>query len=206
MKNKNIHYGCAWSAPDNWDNYDASPTLRYERIPLLGRIYTKNDNRFPGNVKYGDIVKGLPLTNNSCDFVYCSHVLEHLSLNDCERALINTHRMMKKGGVSRLVLPDLEYCIKDYIENPKVSALEFMKSLDVGLEERPKTIISLLYSLLQNSKHYWMWDYVSLHNELKKAGFNNIRRAYFNDSSHKIFQDVEEYTRWENCLGIEAIK
>ena len=43
--------------------------------------------------------------------------------------------MMKKGGVFRLVLPDLEYCIKDYIENPKVSALEFMKSLDVGLEE-----------------------------------------------------------------------
>ena len=33
-------------------------------------FYTKNDNRFPGNVKYGDIVKGLPLTNNSCDFVY----------------------------------------------------------------------------------------------------------------------------------------
>ena len=49
-------------------------------------------------------------------------------------------------------------------------------------------------------------NFQNIFERLKKAGFNNIRRAYFNDSSHKIFQDVEEYTRWENCLGIEAIK
>ena len=123
MKNKNIHFGCAWSAPDSWANYDASPTLRFERIPLIGKLYTKNDNRFPDNVEYGNIVKGLPISNNSCDYVYCSHVLEHLSLNDCRRALKNTHRIMKNGGVFRLVLPDLEFHVKEYIDNPYASQI-----------------------------------------------------------------------------------
>ena len=53
MKDNNIHYGCAWCAPESWDNFDASPTLLFERIPLIGRLYTKNENRFPENVNLG---------------------------------------------------------------------------------------------------------------------------------------------------------
>ena len=93
-KNNNVQYGCAWSAPENWANFDCSPTLRFEKIPFIGKLYTKNEHRFPDNVRYGDIVKGLPISNNSCDFIYCSHVLEHLSLNDCRRALRNTYKVM----------------------------------------------------------------------------------------------------------------
>lgn len=86
-----VQYGCAWSAPESWRNFDASPTLRFERIPVVGKLYTKNESRFPENVEYGDITKGLPVNDTSCDAVYCSHVLEHLSLSDCRVALKNTH-------------------------------------------------------------------------------------------------------------------
>ena len=75
-----IQYGCGLSAPMEWRNFDASPTLRFERLPVIGQFYTKNDKRFPTNVEYGDIVKGLPVEINSCKGVYCSHILEHLSL------------------------------------------------------------------------------------------------------------------------------
>ena len=74
-----VQYGCGWYAPEGWRNFDASPTLRFERIPLLGRLYTKNTERFPENVEYGDIVAGLPISDNSCQAVYCSHILEHLA-------------------------------------------------------------------------------------------------------------------------------
>ena len=56
-----VQYGCGWSAPKEWRNFDASLTLRFERLPLIGHLYTKNESRFPGNVEYGDIVKGLPI-------------------------------------------------------------------------------------------------------------------------------------------------
>ena len=53
--------GCEWSAPKGWRNFDASPTLRLERVPLLGRLWTKNASRLPDNAECGDIVKGLPV-------------------------------------------------------------------------------------------------------------------------------------------------
>jgi len=205
-KNNNVQYGCAWSAPKNWANFDCSPTLRFEKIPFIGKLYTKNEHRFPDNVCYGDIVKGLPISNNSCDFIYCSHVLEHLSLNDCRRALRNTYKVMKNSAIFRFVLPDLEHCVNEYINDSKISALELMRSLDIGLEERPNTITSNIYNYLQNSKHYWMWDYIALKNELENIGFRKIRRAFFGDSDYKIYNTIEEYSRWENCLGIECQK
>ena len=54
-----VNVGCGFDAGDGWLNFDASPTLRFERVPVLGRLYTKNDARFPESVRYGDIVKGI---------------------------------------------------------------------------------------------------------------------------------------------------
>src|SRR3569623_886783 len=92
-----VQYGCGWSAPEGWENYDASLTLRWERLPVVGS-YTKNAQRFPANVRPGDIVKGLPVPDGSCRGVYASHVLEHLTLADFHQALRNAHRMLEKIG------------------------------------------------------------------------------------------------------------
>lgn len=97
-----VQYGCGWSAPSDWQNFDASPTLRFERLPLIGQLYTKNQTRFPENVEYGDIVKGLPINLESCKGVYCSHVLEHLSLDGFRIALRNTFQILQRGGCSVL--------------------------------------------------------------------------------------------------------
>ena len=55
------------NAPSDFDNFDVSPTLRFERIPIFGALYTKNSTRFPANVKYGNIAYGL----NGVDDYYC---------------------------------------------------------------------------------------------------------------------------------------
>ena len=78
-----VQYGCGLSAPKEWVNFDVSPTLRLQKIPVVGNWLKKSSKVvFPSNVLYGDIVKGLPVADNSCDGVYCSHTLEHLSLED----------------------------------------------------------------------------------------------------------------------------
>ena len=204
-----IHYGCHCCAPSEWLNFDASPTLRLERMPVIGRLISKNSKRFPPNVLYGDIVRGLPVKDSSCDGVYCSHVLEHLALEDCRRALLNTYRMMKKGALFRMVLPDLEQCIKNYSSGGgeiSFRAEEFMKQTGLGQTKRPRGIYSLLIEAFGNSRHRWMWDYKSLHYELEKIGFQNIRRARFGDSRDPMFCPVEQKERWENALAIECEK
>ena len=55
-----VQYGCGFCAPKEWQNYDASLTLRCERNPGP-RVIHQNASRFPANVLPGDIVRGLPI-------------------------------------------------------------------------------------------------------------------------------------------------
>ncbi len=200
-----VQYGCGFSSPEKWRNFDASPTLRFEKIPLLGKFYKKNKIRFPDNVKYGDILKGLPVADHSCQGVYCSHILEHLALEELRMALANTYRMLLPGGYFRFVLPDLEYYIKSYVNDPSPDAsLLFMKNTSLGITARPRGLTGFIKEWLGNSRHLWMWDYKSLEQELNNIGFVDIRRAEYGDASDSMFSDIEDYERWENCLGIEC--
>ena len=210
MKLQYVQYGCGWNphhAPKNWRNFDASPTLRFERIPLLGRLIKKNKTRFPQNVEYGDIIYGLPVVENSCKVVYCSHVLEHLSLEDFRRAVRNTYKILEPGGTFRFVVPDMEYYIQEYINDPSYErANNFMKNTRLGKEKRNRSLKQFFFEWLGNSQHLWMWDYKSLKYELEQADFVEVRRAQFADSTEPMFKKVEFWERWENCLGIECKK
>jgi hypothetical protein len=200
-------YGCGYSAPSGWLNFDSSPTLRFERLPLIGSLYTKNKSRFPASVMYGDIVKGLPIPASSCSGIYCSHVLEHLSLEDFRTALRNTHQSLQPGGTFRLVLPDLAYYALRYLESSSDdAALQFMRDTSLGTEMRARGFFDMLKAWLGNSHHLWMWDYKSVCSELGHVGFVGIRLAVFGDSSDPAFKTVEEKDRWDNCVGIECRK
>lgn len=200
-----VQYGCGLCAPKSWRNFDASPTLRLQRVPFLGRLIFGKRTRFPPNVEFGNVVDGLPLEGHSCDAVYCSHVLEHLSLQECRGALRETYRILRPGGIFRGVLPDLEIYVQDYVCNGSAdAALEFMRKTLLGIIERPRGAIALGEQMMGNSKHLWMWDYKSLAAELHDAGFINIRRAIYGDSSEPAFAAVEDEDRWRDSLGFEC--
>jgi hypothetical protein len=38
------------------------------------------------------------------------------------------------------------------------------------------------------------------------AGFRQIRRAKFGDAADPAFREVEEQSRWDGALGVEAIR
>ena len=206
-----VQYGCGLSAPKEWINFDASPTLRLQKIPILGHLIKKKLNVvFPGNVKYGDIVKGLPIQDACCDGVYCSHVLEHLSLADFRLTLANTYKLLKKGGKFRCVLPDLEFAVRKYISdienNIDLASVQFIRNTLIGTEKRPRGMKAILSVVLGNSNHLWMWDEKSLAKELKDAGFINIRVCKYNDSEDKMFFYVEDEDRFSNAVAIECEK
>jgi len=195
------------SSSDGWLNFDSSPTLRFERIPLIGKLYTKNQTRFPKNVEYGDIVKGLPIPVDSCNAVYCSHVLEHLSLNDFRVALKNTFNILKPGGVFRLVVPDLEILAKNYVNSQSSDAsIQFIEKSHLGRENRVGSFGGFLKEWLGGSHHLWMWDFKGVIQELNEVGFAEARKAEFNDSSEPKFKDVEELGRFQDAVCVESKK
>jgi SAM-dependent methyltransferase len=200
-----VQYGCGMSAPASWTNFDASPTPRLQRIPVVGWVVSKFRPTFPKGIHYGDIVKGLPIAEGSCDAIYCSHVLEHLALDDLRTALRHTFRYLKPGGVFRSVQPDLEFMARAYVSSTEERpAITFLQQTILGFPSRPRGLSGFIKENLGNSRHLWLWDERTLAAELRDVGFTEIRRAQYQDSPDPRFRDVEEITRWENCLGMEC--
>jgi predicted SAM-dependent methyltransferase len=212
MKKIYAQYGCGHAAHNEWINFDASPTLQLQLLPFVGLfIRPLLNTTFPKGVQYGNIIKGLPMEENSCDGLFCSHVLEHLSLDDFRKALKNSYKVLKPGGVFRLIVPDLEFAAKEYMEglknNDPQASIKFLgENTLVGTQNRPNTFKGKISSLFGNSNHLWMWDTVSLKNELTEAGFSNIRQCFFHDSEDEMFSKVETESRYENAIAFECQK
>lgn len=204
-----VHFGAELTCPTEWENYDCSPTFAFERIPVIGKLYSRNPVRFPSNLKWGNIVRGLPVPTHSADGVYCSHVLEHLALEDLRTALRKVKAMTKPDGVFRMVLPDMEFYIQQYIRDSTDRAIEnFMRATMLGELNRWRGPSGLLQHALATSKHRWMWDYKGLSKELVDAGFRSVRRAMLGDCEDAVlrpyFALVESPGRWLNALGVQC--
>lgn len=89
----NLGCGHAWHAA--WRNFDLAPAH-----PSIEPV---------------DLTAPLPLADNSADAVYHAHVLEHLSRVDAARLLRECHRILKPGGILRVVVPDLELHARNYL-------------------------------------------------------------------------------------------
>lgn len=90
-----VNLGCGQRLHPDWANYDLFSTRP--------------------EVKEANFIKGIPLPGDSADVVYHSHVLEHLHLDDAKRFLGDCHRVLKPGGILRVVLPNFEQSCRDYI-------------------------------------------------------------------------------------------
>jgi predicted SAM-dependent methyltransferase len=208
-----VHYGCGICAPAEWLNFDASPRLRLERTPGLGGVLRSTMGLlFPLNVRFGDIVRGLPVRKKSAYGVFCSHVLEHLARDDLAPALRNTIQILRPGGIFRLVVPDLQWRALRYVtaaaSGKPFAADQFMFAANLGRCAQPKNMISRARECLGHSAHLWMYDFASLKQRLEEAGFVAIRRCDLGDARDRMFDLVEETGRFfdggERELAIEA--
>ncbi|MFT3729907.1 MAG: class I SAM-dependent methyltransferase [Hyphomicrobium sp.] len=197
-----IQYGAGASGPEAWLNFDSSPTLRAARLPLVGRLVR---SPFPTTVRYGDIVQGLPVADESAAGVYASHILEHLSRQDCIAALRNSLRVLRRGGRFRLIVPNLRARAARYLaaEDDATAADQFLRTCLIGAEQSERSLSSRLRRVVGNSHHRWMWDVNSMTAALRSAGFVGIRPCELGDSGDSMFDLVEETSRFRDPeLGI----
>ena len=147
--------------PEDWINFDASPRLRLERMPLIGAGVGATVGRlFPSNVQFGDIVRGLPVADMSASAVYCSHVLEHLPRNYVAVALRNTFKILAREGVFRLVVPDLHWRVMLYVSKSDngdpFAADHLLEACLLVANVEPSNALTLIKEYYGNSAHLWM--------------------------------------------------
>lgn len=61
-----------------------------------------------------NLLKGFPFSDNIFDAVYHSQVLEHFPKEEAFKFIKECHRVLKKNGVIRIVVPDLENIVVEY--------------------------------------------------------------------------------------------
>jgi glycosyltransferase involved in cell wall biosynthesis/predicted SAM-dependent methyltransferase len=106
-----------------------------------------------------DLRQGLPFTDNSVDVVYHSHLLEHFSKAFAPVFLRDCFRVLKTGGIIRVVTPDLEQIVRVYLR-----ILEELEGGSKEIQERYNWIIlELLDQMVRNQSggeifKYWSQD------------------------------------------------
>jgi len=89
-----LNFGCGTRVAEGWVNID----------------FTSGDPR----VQSVNLLKGLPFPDNSFDAVYSSHVLEHFTKAQAAALLNEARRVLKPGGILRIVVPDFENICTEY--------------------------------------------------------------------------------------------
>lgn len=90
-----LNFGCGKRFSPDWVNIDFhSDSKCVQRVNLLS---------------------GFPFTDSTFDAVYSSHVLEHFDRSAARFLLSESKRVLKPGGVLRVVVPDLEASCLEYL-------------------------------------------------------------------------------------------
>ncbi|HEY8902561.1 MAG TPA: methyltransferase domain-containing protein [Chthoniobacterales bacterium] len=97
-----LNLGCGSSFHEDWENYDLVPSAP--------------------SVKPIDLTKPLPFEDGTFDVVYSSHVLEHIPRQRVPALLREMARILKPGGILRIVVPDLEGIIREYLRQLDLAA------------------------------------------------------------------------------------
>lgn len=153
----------------------------------------------PGADLVMDVRKGLLFDNNSVDFIYCEHVLEHLTFEEGERVLREFKRCLARGGRMRIAMPDLDYVIKKY--NTDWKNQDWLSWPGFKFIESRGQMINISFRWWG---HKYLYNEEDLRNQLIKVGFKKIMDCEWNKSNNIELCNLE--TRKDSKLIMEAEK
>ena len=222
MRDIYLHVGCGLIAPQTWTNLDASWNARLAAVPRLrfalraiGALPKHTAGiPWPSNIRFHDVRRGLPYGDSSVAAIYSSHMIEHLPREDATYFLQECHRVLKNGGLVRLVTPDLECYASAYLEAKRSGLAESRQAAERFLNSSgliqdfsgTNAIVRVYRRWKPYDLHKWLYDEDSLTALLEKTGFADIGRKRFLESTIPAVQDVEREDRVRGALCVEAEK
>lgn len=205
-----LNLGCGANTPAGWVNVDYALGARLRQMPLLGSCIGWLNRRFglfqlqwQPDIVLQDLTKPLQWQENSVDIIYSSHTLEHLDRHHGQRLMAECYRILKPGGILRIVVPDLRHFILQY-QAGEFSADYFVERLGVlylPSNNRIKTWLAPFYQY----PHRCMYDADTLINSLSQQGFKAELKHGF-DSAILDIHSIELADRVQHALVVEAVK
>jgi len=198
-----LNLGSGLSVCRGWIHIDATLTALYTKWPrwILKKLYKHSyakgmmpEEEFIKILKdhafvHHNLAYGIPLPDNTVDYIYSSHFLEHLFKADAVKLLKEAYRCLKKSGMIRICVPDLDYAFSLYQEKKKEEALTyFFTDTEAGYLER----------------HRYMYDFALLKSILESIGFVDVIRCSYQQGNTPDIDKLDN--RSEETLYVEARK
>jgi len=198
-----INVGSGAQVSAGWINIDVGISYFFSKSPtfILKKLYNFSGYKhLLSREQYCDILRnhtlihhdvgfGIPFSDDSVDYLYASHFLEHLFIKDAKKFLRESYRVLKKGGILRVCVPDLERIIQLYHGGKKKEALDWL----YGVEDSGYFC-----------SHKYAYDYELLKRYLEESGFINIKRCSFMQGETPDINVLDN--RREDTLYVEAAK
>lgn len=153
-----LHLGCGGHRLEGWINVDLEP---------------------PGTDVAADCARPLPFPDASVAFVHCEDLLEHLDREAGARLLAECFRVLRPGGVLRVLTPDLASLVRRVYLDAEPGHLAWCRAQLSA--EGPCQALNM--HLRMNGEHRFVYDEVELSSALARAGFR-VERARWNQSKH----------------------
>lgn len=167
-----LHLGCGNERKDGWVNVD----LVLANADL-----------------YWDLRNGIPFPDRSVDAIFHEHLLEHIPKRDGLRLSVECLRVLKPGGVLRIVVPDAGIAIRGYVRDGE----RYVGPFPTGL--------MAIESLFYDDRHISMFDSETLLLLLRAAGFCEAEQQEFGKSWLNV-ETPDTPTRRVGSLYVDARK
>lgn len=144
-----LNLGCGTRVHPDWINLDYS-RLNSFKASLAGRVLTKLNilSLLPQNYQNHDLRTGIPHETNTVSFVYCCHVLEHIDRAYLRTFIAEVFRVLRPGGVFRVIVPDLEKLAKEYLRALEAGKGKLVESVDAA-EQYDLTMLELFDQMVR---------------------------------------------------------
>ncbi len=201
-----LNLGCGAHVLDGWVNVDYALGARLVKLPLfrqVNRWFKLFNLQWNDKIVLHDLTKTFPWRAASVDAVYSSHTLEHMTRAQGRAFLTEAVRVLRPGGVVRIVVPDLRAFVDDYIEG-RTPADEFLIQLDVLYHDYPSALKQRLAPFIQ-FPHKCMYDNQRLLAVMEELGLEARVCGPF-DSAIPDIRDIEQAGRCERAVIVEGRK
>lgn len=201
---KKVNLACGLTCAQGWFNIDGSLSalLGSKQFTWWNKLIYKlaGSAKFYTFAEFNEVIRkkrtyfydlryGIPLNDNSVQILYCSHFLEHLNKPDGARFIAECYRVLAKGGLMRLVLPDLDIAIKQFQTKPAEKVLDlFFYTSDYA----------------DFAAHKYNYNFKLLATLLKKVGFKNIERQKYRQGQCPDLKLLDSYP--DHSLYLECRK